>query len=90
MRTDALTRPLTQALLTEIATGGDVDTVVNSILAQAKRRFDGAQPCVPEIAKMFSKQILMPRMIEVLESQSLTETQSFTPSETPSYMSARR
>jgi len=72
------------------AIGGDVETVVNSILDQAKRKFDGEQHCLPEIAKMFSRQILMPRMIEVLESRAMAETLTFTPSETPSYMSARR
>ena len=87
---DALTHPLTQVVLTETATGGDVDTVINCILDQARRRFDGEQHRLPEIAKMFSKQILMPRMIEVLESRAILESQPFTPFETPSFMSARR
>jgi colanic acid biosynthesis glycosyl transferase WcaI len=85
---DALTHPLTQVVLTE--TGVDVDTVVNIILDQSKRRFDGEQHYLPEIARMFSRQILMPRMIEVLESRAMMESQTFTPFETPSYMSARR
>ncbi len=84
---DALSHPLTQVVLT---TGGDVDFVVNSILDQAKRRLEGEQHCPPDLAKMFSRQILMPRMIEVLESRAMKESQTFTPVETPSYMSARR
>src|SRR6266850_787591 len=84
---DALSHPLPQVVLT---TGGGVDTVVNIILDQAKRRLDGEQHSLPEIAKMFSRQILMPRMIEVLESGSMMEGQPFAQLETPSYMSARR
>jgi hypothetical protein len=84
---DALSHPVTQVVLT---TGGDVDFVVNSILDQAKLRFEGEKHCPPDIAKMFSRQILMPRMIEVLESQAMKESQIFTPVETPNYMSARR
>jgi hypothetical protein len=63
---------------------------VNSILDQAKLRFEGEEHCPPDIAKMFSRQILMPRMIEVLESQAMKESQTFTSVETPNYMSARR
>lgn len=69
---------------------GDVETVVNSILEQAKRKVDGEQHCPPEIANMFSKQMLLPRMIAVLESQTMAETQIFTPSESASYASAGR
>ena len=79
--------PLTQVVLTARR---DVDDVVNSILDQAKRLVEGEQRCPPDIAKMFSRQILMPRMIEVLESRAVKESQTFTPVETPSYMSARR
>lgn len=72
------------------ATRGDVDTVVTSILEQAKRKLDGEQHCIPRIANMFSKQILLPRMIEVLESQVIAEIPIFTPTQRASYMSARR
>jgi len=72
------------------AMNGDVDTVVNSILEQAKRKLDGEQHCPPEIANAFSSQKLLPRLIDVLESQAIAETPIVTPTQVASYMSAKR
>jgi len=72
------------------AAAGDVDTVVTSILEAAKGNPDVLPHCLPEIANTFSRQTLLPRMIRVLQSQTVAENQIFTPSERSSFMSAGR
>lgn len=62
----------------QIVAHGDVEAVVTSILQQAKLKLKGHQHHTPEIAGTFSKQTLLPRMIEVLESSVPLATQSFT------------
>ncbi len=66
---------------------GDVETVVQSILEQAKLKSERAQHCPREMAVMFSRQTLLPRMIKVLESQPAVAGDSVKPgmerSETP-------
>jgi colanic acid biosynthesis glycosyl transferase WcaI len=70
------------------ANSGDVETVVQSILEQVKRKPDDSHNCAPEIASRFSKQTLLPRMIKLLQSQAMAETEIVTPSERSSFMSA--
>jgi hypothetical protein len=55
---------------------GDVETVVQSILEQAKRKLEGEQHGPPEMAALFSRQTLLPRMIKVLESQPAVASDS--------------
>ncbi|HYJ88706.1 MAG TPA: glycosyltransferase family 4 protein [Pyrinomonadaceae bacterium] len=68
---------------------GDVETVVQNILEQAKRKLEGEQDFAPEMAGMFSRQTLLPRMIKILESRT-ADTALFAQSESSSYMSAER
>jgi glycosyltransferase involved in cell wall biosynthesis len=72
------------------AAAGDVDTVVTSILEEAKRKADKVPHCVPEIASTFSRQTVLPCMIKLLQSESVAENQVFTPSKRSSFMSAGR
>lgn len=72
------------------ASTGDAETVVESILKAAQRNADRRQHCLPEIASRFSKQMLLPRMIELLQSTALAEPRVFAPSERSSFMSASR
>jgi hypothetical protein len=72
------------------ARADDVETVVKSILAEAKRQLDGEQHCLPEIANMFSKQALLPRMIKLLESRSMAESQVLTSAPSANYQTAGR
>ena len=51
------------------ATHGDVAAVVKHILEQATHESNGTERRVPQIAHTFSKQALLPRMIELLECQ---------------------
>jgi glycosyltransferase involved in cell wall biosynthesis len=70
------------------AAAGDVDTVVTSILEGAKRKSADVSHCAPEVANSFSRQTLLPRMIKLLQSQSVAESQVFTPSERSRVVSA--
>jgi glycosyltransferase involved in cell wall biosynthesis len=70
------------------ARAGDVDAVVQSILEQVKRKSESDQYCPSEIAGIFSRQTLLPRLIKVLESQTVADL--YAPTETSSYMSAGR
>lgn len=72
------------------ARAGDVDAVVTSILEEAKRKSDRRQQGLPEIAKMFSKDALLPRMIKVLESQTPEDFELITQPERTRYQSAGR
>ena len=72
------------------ARAGDVDTVVISILEEAKRNLDEATHGLPEIANMFSKDTLLPRMIRLLESETLRDTQVTAFAEKGRYQSAGR
>jgi hypothetical protein len=72
------------------AANGDVDTVVKSILEEAKRKSNDVEHSLPEIARLFSRQTIVPCMIKLLLSQAMTENQVFIPSERSSLMSAGR
>lgn len=72
------------------ATNGDVQTVVNNILQEAERELQVGPPRVPEIASRFSRATLLPQMIKVLESETVTESQIPVPSVKASYASAAR
>jgi colanic acid biosynthesis glycosyl transferase WcaI len=52
------------------ARSGDVDAVVAGILEEAKRQTPGQRRRPAEIAHRFSKQTLLPHMIEILESET--------------------
>ncbi|MGH9873216.1 MAG: glycosyltransferase family 4 protein [Pyrinomonadaceae bacterium] len=73
-----------------IATHGDVETVVRHILQSLKHRAEGTERRVPQIAAAFSKQALLPRMIKLLESQFVTETEISSKSRSASCVSAAR
>lgn len=68
------------------AQGGDVESVVESIVAESKR--SGVQRWLPEIANKFSRDALLPRMIKLLQSQAMAESQVVTSSERSSFISA--
>jgi colanic acid biosynthesis glycosyl transferase WcaI len=70
------------------AENGDVDSVVESIVAEAKRKSVNAPRCLPEIAKEFSRHALLPQMIKLLQSQAMAESQVVTQSERSSFISA--
>jgi len=71
------------------ATNGDVDSVVACIKEEARRLPNGAQGPVPEIAAAFSRKVLLPRLVKLLESHVEVESQVSGQSERASYMSAR-
>jgi colanic acid biosynthesis glycosyl transferase WcaI len=71
------------------ATNGDVDRVVACIKEEVRRLPNGAQGPVPEIAAGFSRKVLLPRLVKLLESQVGVESQVSGQSERASYMSAR-
>ena len=71
------------------ATNGDVDRVVACIKEEVRRLPKGAQDPVPEIAAGFSRKVLLPRLVKLLESQVEVESQVSGQSERASYMSAR-
>jgi colanic acid biosynthesis glycosyl transferase WcaI len=54
---------------------GDVEAVAMHILEQAKHKSNGTKRRVPQIANTFSKQTLLPQMVRLLESQSVTEAE---------------
>ena len=62
---------------------GDVETVVQSILKQVKLKSEGEQHYPSEIAAKFSRQLLLPRLIKVLESQPAVVGESIKRSGTP-------
>jgi glycosyltransferase involved in cell wall biosynthesis len=70
------------------ARGGDVETVVRSVVAEANRESDNSPRCLPEIANKFSRHTLVPRMIKLLLSQAMTESQVVASSERSSFISA--
>jgi glycosyltransferase involved in cell wall biosynthesis len=72
------------------ATHGDVETVVKSILEEAERKSEDVEHGLPGIARLFSRQTIVPRMIKLLLSQAISENQVFIPSERSSLMSAGR
>jgi hypothetical protein len=74
---------------TYAATNGDVDRVVACIKEEVRRLPNGAQGQVPEIAAAFSRKVLLPRLVKLLESQVEVESQVSDQSERASYMSAR-
>jgi len=55
---------------------GDVDAVVNNILRAAQERGAEFDRPVPHLASTFSKEALLPRMIELLESEFIAETET--------------
>ncbi|MEO7970977.1 MAG: hypothetical protein ABI698_06745, partial [bacterium] len=52
---------------------GDARMVVQVIMEQLKASLERKQRTVPELAAAFSRQILLPRMISLLESQKPAE-----------------
>jgi hypothetical protein len=72
------------------ATNGDVEKVVASILKETQRPPNGERGGVPEIAASFSREVLLPRMVKLLECRSELDSQVSGPSETANYMSATR
>jgi len=56
-----------------IASNGDVDAVVGHILKQSKLEPPAGRNYVPEIARSFSRQTLLPQMIALLESAKSSE-----------------
>jgi len=72
------------------ATHGDVDAVVNNILLAATNKGEEVERRVPQLAKAFSKDALLPRMIELLESDVVTDTEIPSKSSSASCMSATR
>ena len=71
------------------AAHGDVEGVVKQIL-EAQQKSDGSKRQVPQIASTFSKQALLPRMIELLECQRVAENEISNKSRSSSYLSAAR
>ncbi len=72
------------------ATHGDVDKVVQSVLAEAQLKLNETERRVPEIAGLFSKDALMPQLIKLLESRVATADPIPSESSKASYVSAAR
>lgn len=72
------------------ATSGDVDAVVGQILAEMKLKTVRSEHRIPEIASAFSRQALLPRMIKILESPLMTESEISNQSESAGCMSVTR
>ena len=66
---------------------GNVAAVEDSILKQAALSLNGRQQQSPELAGRFSKQTLLPRMIEVLESSTPEMVHTFTSSQSAGFVS---
>jgi colanic acid biosynthesis glycosyl transferase WcaI len=71
------------------AAHGDVEGVVKCVL-RARQKWNGNERRVPQIANTFSKHTLLPRMIELLECQSVTENAISNESRSASYVPAAR
>jgi len=65
---------------------GDVASVEESVLKQASRS-SNCRPQPPKIVGRFSKQTLLPRMIDVLESSTSTMVHTFTSSQSTGFVS---
>jgi glycosyltransferase involved in cell wall biosynthesis len=72
------------------AAHGDVETVVKHILQSTEHNAGETGRRVPLIAGTFSKQALLPRMIKLLESQAVSETEIVSESRSTSCVSAAR
>jgi glycosyltransferase involved in cell wall biosynthesis len=72
------------------ATHGDVDRVVACIQEEIKRLPNEGRGHVPEFAATFSRKVLLPRLVKLLECQTEFESQVSGRSEKASYMSASR
>ncbi len=72
------------------ATNGDVDSVVAYIEEEAKRLPNAEQVRAPEIAAIFSRKVLLPRLLKLLECQAESASQVSSQSERASYISATR
>jgi len=72
------------------ATNGDVDSVVAYIEEEAKRLPNAEQVRAPEIAAIFSRKVLLPRLVKLLECQAESASQVSSQSERASYISATR
>jgi putative colanic acid biosynthesis glycosyltransferase WcaI len=71
------------------ATNSDVDRVVACIEEEAKRPPSAEEVRAPEIAAIFSRKVLLPRLVKLLESHVEVESEVSGQSERASYMSAR-
>ncbi len=72
------------------ATNGDVDSVVAYIEEEAKCLPNAKPVRAPAIAAIFSRKVLLPRMVKLLECQAESESQVSSQSERASYISATR
>jgi putative colanic acid biosynthesis glycosyltransferase WcaI len=72
------------------AANGDVDRVVACIQQEVSHHPNGSRGPVPKIAATFSRKVLLPRLMRLLESQAELESQVSEQSERASYMSASR
>jgi hypothetical protein len=69
---------------------GDVEFVVNCILDEVRNERVYCHHHRPEIADKFSSQTLMPRMIKLLQSETIAPDKVFTSSKRPRVVSAGR
>ena len=67
---------------------GDVKGVVRCILEEIRIKSEEGQPRRPEIADRFSSQTLLPRMIKILESETIAPDIVFSSPESSNVMSA--
>ncbi len=72
------------------ATNGDVDRVVACIQEEVKSLPDRERDRVPETAATFSRKVLLPRLVKLLDCQAELDSQVSRQSESASYMSATR
>jgi colanic acid biosynthesis glycosyl transferase WcaI len=71
------------------AMNGDVHRVVACIEEEVKLPFNAERLQTPEIAAIFSRKVLLPRLVKLLECQAELDSQVSGHSERASYMSAR-
>jgi glycosyltransferase involved in cell wall biosynthesis len=57
------------------ARNGDAETVAKHVLEAMNRKNEDQERRAPHIAKTFSREVVLPRLIKLLESQGLKETQ---------------
>ncbi|HAF12873.1 MAG TPA: hypothetical protein DHU55_13190 [Blastocatellia bacterium] len=67
---------------------GDANNVVGHIREEMRRKSHGEESPVPDIAASFSRKILLPRMIKLLESQVVANKQIANQAETTNRLSA--
>jgi hypothetical protein len=69
---------------------GEVEVVVAYILEEAGCNADRSERATPQLGDAFSKPVLLKRLIGLLESKALAETELSDTSQSVSYVSAAR